>query len=90
MKCSRLFFSGHFFGVFFRQVSENLGKSPSHPKILTCSYAQASEDAKFIESEIQLLLAADIIEPARSPWRAQVLVVHQGPKKRLVMIIQRL
>jgi len=43
------------------------------------------EDAKFIESEIQQLLAADIIEPARSPWRAQILVVHQGPKKRLVI-----
>ena len=43
------------------------------------------EDAKLIESEVQRLLAADIIEPARSPWRAQVLVVHQGPKMRLVI-----
>ena len=30
-------------------------------------------------------LAADIIEPARSPWRAQVLVVTQGTKRRLVI-----
>jgi len=30
-------------------------------------------------------LAADIIKPARSPWRVQVLVVHQGPKKRLMI-----
>jgi len=45
----------------------------------------ATEDAKFIDSEIQPLLAADIIEPPRSLWRAQVLVVHQGPEKRLVI-----
>jgi len=37
-----------------------------------------SEDKKFIKSEVQQLLDADIIEPARSPWRAQVLVVKQG------------
>jgi len=34
---------------------------------------------------VKHLLAADIIEPARSPWRAQVLVVHQGSKRRLVI-----
>ena len=34
---------------------------------------------------MQQLLDADIIEPARSPWRAQVLVVKQGEKKRLVI-----
>ena len=34
---------------------------------------------------MQRLLDADIIEPARSPWRAQVLVVKQGEKKRLVI-----
>ena len=34
---------------------------------------------------MQRLLDADIIEPARSPWRAQVLVVTQGAKKRLVI-----
>jgi len=42
-------------------------------------------DSEFIQSEVKLLLAADIIEPARSPWRAQVLVVTQGTKRRLVI-----
>jgi len=42
-----------------------------------------SEDKIFIKSEVQRLLGADIIEPARSPWRAQVFVVKQGEKKRL-------
>jgi len=45
----------------------------------------SSEDTKFIKSEVQRLLDADIIEPSRSPWRAQVLVVKQGEKKRLVI-----
>jgi len=31
-----------------------------------------------MKSEVQRLLDADIIEPARAPWRAQVLVVKQG------------
>jgi len=34
------------------------------------------------ESETQRLLAADIIEPAQSPWRAQVLVENQDQKTR--------
>ena len=34
---------------------------------------------------MQQLLDADIIEPARSPWRAQVLVVKQREKKKLVI-----
>jgi len=49
------------------------------------SRRHSSEDTKFIRSEVQRLLDADIVEPARSPWRAQVLVVKQGEKKRLVI-----
>ena len=42
------------------------------------------EDSDFIKSEVSRLFDAGIIEPARSPWRAQVLVVHQSNgKKRL-------
>ena len=58
---------------------------PECTPIASRSKKYTPEDAKFIESEVQRLLAADIIEPAPSPWRAQVLVVHQGPKKRLVI-----
>ena len=59
---------------------------PACTPIASRSRKHTPEDAKFIgESEVQRLLAADILEPARSPWRAQVLVVHQGPKKRLVI-----
>ena len=42
------------------------------------------EDSDFIKSEVIRLLDAGIIEPAKSPWRAQVLVVNQSNgKKRL-------
>ena len=58
---------------------------PECTPIASHSRKNTPKNAKFIESEIQRLLAADIIEPARSPWRAQVLVVHQGPKKKLVI-----
>jgi len=34
---------------------------------------------------VQRLLDVDIIEPARSPWMAQVYVVKQGEKNRLVI-----
>ena len=34
---------------------------------------------------MQRLLGTDIIESARSPWRAPVLVVMQGEKKKLVI-----
>jgi len=43
------------------------------------------EDALFINNETKRQLEADIIEPARSPWRAQVFVVNQERKKRLVV-----
>ena len=42
------------------------------------------DDQKFIADQIKRMLAADIIEPSQSPWRAQVLVVDEGLKKRLV------
>jgi len=58
---------------------------PECTPIASLSRRYTTEDAKFIDSEIQPLLAADIIEPARSLWRAQVLVVHQGPEKSLVI-----
>ena len=58
---------------------------PECTPIASRSRKYTPEDAKFIASEVQQLLVANIIEPARSPWCAQVLVVHQGPKKRLVI-----
>ena len=56
---------------------------PDYKPIAASSRRYSSEDTTFIRSEVQRLLDADIIEPARSPWRAQVLVVKQGEKKRL-------
>ena len=47
------------------------------------SYSKADQD--FIESEIQKLLENDIIEPSTSPWRAQILVVRNFSKCRLVI-----
>ena len=43
-------------------------------------------DSKFIESEVQRLLAEDVIEPSHSPWRAQVVVTHNGAKKKRMVV----
>ena len=45
---------------------------PACKPIAAPSRRYSSEDTKFIRSEVQRLLDADIIEPVRSPWRTQV------------------
>lgn len=45
-----------------------------------------ASQSEFIKQEIRKLLKDDIIEPSKSPWRAQVLVAGGGhSKKRLVI-----
>ena len=43
------------------------------------------EDQAFIAQEITRMLKEDIIEPSKSPWRAQVVVVQKEDKKRLAV-----
>jgi hypothetical protein len=60
--------------------------SPDCRPIATKSRRHSSCDAEFIRSEVKRLLSEGIIEPSRSPWRAQVLVVSSaGRKKRMVV-----
>ena len=63
------------------------GKLSSDCKpIATKSRRFSPADKQFISSEVSRLLKEDIIEPSRSPWRAQVLVTkEERHKKRLVM-----
>lgn len=50
----------------------------------------SEEDTSFIREEIAKLLEANIIEPCRSPWRAQVLVTKDDRhKKRMVVDYSR-
>ena len=50
----------------------------------------SAEDKQFIKQEIQSLLANDVIEPSKSPWRAQVLVDRkEGKKPRLCIDYSR-
>ena len=42
-------------------------------------------DQKFFSDKIKRMLAANILEPFQSSWRAQVLVVDQELKKSLVI-----
>ena len=54
--------------------------------IATKSRRFNTPDKQFISSEIQKLLKEGIIEPSRSPWRAQVLVTsNENHKKRMVV-----
>ena len=43
------------------------------------------EDQEFIEKETKRMLNEGIIEPSNSPWRAQIVVVKKGEKKRLAV-----
>jgi len=57
--------------------------APDCKPVAAKSHRYSQEDSNFIKSEIQCLLDAGVIEPANSPWRAQVLVVNQpGGKMR--------
>jgi len=55
--------------------------SPDAKPVASKSRRYNQEDQAFIEAEVGRLLAADVIEPSRSPWRAQVLVVKQKEKE---------
>ena len=50
-------------------VFENL--TPDSKPIATKSRRYSEDDKKFIESEFQRMLQEGIIEPSKSPWRAQ-------------------
>ena len=43
------------------------------------------EDREFIKSEVARLLKEDIIEESKSPWRAQIVIVKKGEKKRMAL-----
>lgn len=56
-----------------------------HP-IATKSRRYSKEDLNFIGNEVERLLKEGIIEPSRSPWRAQVVVTKdENHKKRLAI-----
>lgn len=59
--------------------------SPDFKPIAAKSRRYSSQDSLFIKNEIQRLLTEDIIEPSCSPWRAQIHIVNQGHKKRMVI-----
>ena len=57
---------------------------PNYKPIASPSRSYSTEDQTFIKEEVKRLLASGIIEPSRSPWRSQVLVVR-NPKLRFVI-----
>jgi len=63
--------------------------SPDAKPVASRSRRYSQKDQAFIKAEVGRLLAADVIEPSRSPWTAQVLVVKQKEKKRLVIDTRR-
>ena len=60
--------------------------SPECTPISTKSRRYSSTDLSFIQSEIQALLQSGVIEPSKSPWRAQVLVIS-NPNHRRRMVV---
>ena len=63
------------------------GKVPQDVKPITTKSRRFNiSDQQFISKEIKQLLEDDVIEPAQSPWRAQVLVTsNENHKKRMVV-----
>lgn len=60
--------------------------APNCKPITTKSRRHSVPDESFIQSEVKRLLDNKIIEPSRSPWRAQVLVTtNENHKKRMVV-----
>ena len=53
--------------------------------ITTHSRNYSQSDRDYIKNEIQNFHKAGIIEPSNSPWRAQVLVVKDKSKRRMVV-----
>ena len=58
---------------------------PNCRPIATPSRSYSREDQTFIKEEVKRLLASGIIEPSRSPWRSQVLLVRNPTKLRFVI-----
>ena len=56
-----------------------------HP-VAAKSRRYSIDDLSFIEKEVQRLLTEGIIEPSNSPWRAQVVVVKNGSRKKRLAI----
>ena len=59
---------------------------PTCRPICIKSRRHSFEDEHFIRAEIDRLLKDNVIEPSRSPWRAQVLVVTNERQKRRMVI----
>uniref|UniRef100_A0A2C9KMS6 Reverse transcriptase domain-containing protein n=1 Tax=Biomphalaria glabrata TaxID=6526 RepID=A0A2C9KMS6_BIOGL len=60
--------------------------SPNCTPVATKSRRYSLEDSKFINAEIQRLLKEEVIEPSKSPWRAQVLITANERHKRRMVI----
>ena len=45
----------------------------------------SKDDLEFISQEVDRMMGEGIIEPSKSPWRAQIVVVKKGEKKRLAV-----
>ena len=63
---------------------------PNVKPIATKSRGHSKCDQSFIADEVKRLLELDVIEPSKSPWRAQVLVDrNEGKKPRMVIDYSR-
>lgn len=60
--------------------------TPNCTPIATKSRRHSLSDQRFIANEVKRLLDEGIIEPSRSPWRAQVLVASNSQHKRRMVV----
>jgi len=68
------------------QASGLFSLAPNATPVATPSRRFNQTDKAFIETQVRKLLQDGIIEPSRSPWRAQVLVTTNERHKRRMVI----
>ena len=54
--------------------------------VICKSRRYSEEDSQFIQQEVQKLLESGIVEPCRSPWRAQVVITKDDRHKKRMVI----
>ena len=79
-------YSGCFVAAIKKEAPSPFASMHAETTPIACpSRRYKPEDRAFIKEEILRLLETGVVEPCQSPWRAQVVVVKNRKKRRMVI-----